>query len=107
MQSNQAQTSASKDAPIAVEAFYAYGYKGRRMLAIRAPFAMGADGAEFIGHVIEANARQHVVVAIARQIYGPIHQGEPIGVELGDTGAAAAGDRRGPGEDDENLGSRT
>lgn len=70
-----------------VEAFYRYGYKGRDMLAIRAPFAMDADGAEIIGRVIEADARRYVVVSIARQISGPIQLGEPIGVELraGDT----------------------
>ncbi|MBM3552337.1 MAG: hypothetical protein FJX45_11320 [Alphaproteobacteria bacterium] len=71
-----------EEAPIAVEAFYAYGYGGRRMLAIRAPFAMGADGADIIGRAIEADGRRYVVVSIARQISGPIHHGEPFGVEL-------------------------
>lgn len=73
--------------PIPVEAFYRYGYKGRAMLAIRAPFAMGADGAEIIGRAIEAGARHYIVVSIARQISGPIHLGEPFGVELRDSDA--------------------
>ena len=68
------------------------------MLAIRAPFPMGADGAEIIGHVIEAHARQHVVVAISRQISGPIHRGEPIGVEVRDAVGAGAPDRGEPGD---------
>ncbi|WP_292533661.1 hypothetical protein [Methylocystis sp.] len=70
------------EAPLAVEAFYRYGYRGRAMLAIRAPFAMGADGGEIIGRVIEADGRRYVVVSIARQVSGPIHRGEPFGVEL-------------------------
>jgi hypothetical protein len=65
-----------------VEAFYRYGYKGREMLAIRAPFAMSADGAELIGRLIESDEGRFVVVSIARQISGPIHLGEPFGVEL-------------------------
>jgi hypothetical protein len=68
--------------PIMVEAFYRYGYKGREMLAIRAPFAMSADGAEIVGRLIESDDKRYVVASIARQISGPIHHGEPFGVEL-------------------------
>ncbi|MFO1104322.1 MAG: hypothetical protein U1E20_15615 [Methylocystis sp.] len=82
MKSSSDQIDPAGEAPIAVEAFYRYGYEGRRMLAIRAPFAMGADGADIIGRAIEANGRSYVVVSIARQISGPIHLGEPFGVEL-------------------------
>ena len=46
------------ETPIAVEAFYRYGYAAARMLAIRAPFAMGADGAEIIGRAVEADGRR-------------------------------------------------
>lgn len=82
MSSNGDDIQQKPAAPVVVEAFYRYGYKGRPMLAIRAPFAMGADGAEIIGRVIDAGGRHHVVVGIARQISGPIHPGEPFGVEL-------------------------
>lgn len=87
MNANSDQIDPAREAPIAVEAFYHYGYKGRQMLAIRAPFAMGADGAEIIGRAIEADGRRYVVVSIARQISGPIHRGEPFGAELRAAGA--------------------
>jgi hypothetical protein len=82
MKSSSDQIDPAGEAPIAVEAFYRYGYEGREMLAIRAPFAMGADGADIIGRAIEANGHRYVVNSIARQISGPIHPGEPFGVEL-------------------------
>ena len=90
MQSGQREIAHAGEAPIVVEAFYRYGYKGRSMLAIRAPFPMGADGAEIIGRAIEAGARRYIVVSIARQISGPIHLGEPFGVELRASDACAA-----------------
>ncbi|MBI1980359.1 MAG: hypothetical protein HYS63_02095 [Methylocystis sp.] len=76
------QIDQAGEAPISVEAFYRYGYRGRQMLAIRAPFAMGGDGAAIIGRTIEADGRRYVVVSIARQISSPINRGEPFGVEL-------------------------
>ncbi len=82
MNSSSDQIDQSAEAPIAVDAFYRYGYGGRQMVAIRAPFAMGADGADIIGRTIEADGRRYVVASIARQISGPIHRGEPFGVEL-------------------------
>ena len=82
MHSNSDQINQAEEAPIAVGAFYHYGYGGREMLAIRAPFAMGADAADIIGRAIEADGRRYVVLSIARQTSGPIHRGEPIGVEL-------------------------
>ncbi|MGD9657791.1 MAG: hypothetical protein AB7U61_09160 [Methylocystis sp.] len=82
MNSSSDQSDQGRESPITVEAFYRYGYGGRQMLAIRAPFAMGAHGADIIGRVIEADGRRYVVASIARQISGPIHQGEPFGVEL-------------------------
>ncbi len=82
MNANSDQIDRAGVAPIAVDAFYRYGYKGRPMLAMRAPFAMAADGAEIIGRAIEADGRRYVVISIARQTSGPIHRGEPFGVEL-------------------------
>jgi hypothetical protein len=82
MNSSSDQSDQGGEAPITVETFYRYGYGGRQMLAIRAPFAMGADGADIIGRAIETDGRRYVVAAIARQISGPIQRGEPFGVEL-------------------------
>lgn len=82
MNASSNQIDQAGEAPISVEAFYHYGYRGRRMLAIRAPFAMSAEGAEIVGRVIETQRRHYVVVSIARQVSGPIHRGEPFGVEL-------------------------
>ncbi|MBM3564022.1 MAG: hypothetical protein FJX48_12985 [Alphaproteobacteria bacterium] len=95
MNANSDPIDPAGEAPIAVEAFYRYGYKGRPMLAIRAPFAMGAEGAEIVGRAIEADGRRYVVVSIARQISGPIHRGEPFGVELrvADAREGSAADR--------------
>lgn len=70
----------TRDDPIEVEVFYAYGYKGRDMFAIRAPFAMPGDQA-FVGWLIRIGGRTHRVAGVARQISGPIQKGEPIGVE--------------------------
>jgi len=72
------------DEPIKVEAFYRYGHKGRDMIAIVAPFAMSADASEIIGRTVLIGARAQQVIAVARQISGPIAKGEPIGVETRD-----------------------
>ncbi|MCC3245461.1 hypothetical protein LG047_09025 [Methylocystis sp. WRRC1] len=67
--------------PIKVEAFYHYGYKGRDMIAIIAPYPMSADAAEIIGRTVLVGSRPYEVAAVARQISGPIAKGEPIGIE--------------------------
>jgi hypothetical protein len=74
--------------PLEVEAFYRYGYRGREMIAIRSPFAMSSDS-EIIGRNIRVGETSHCVLAVLRQISGPIQKGEPIGVEV--EGAPAAG----------------
>lgn len=79
--------------PIAVEAFYAYGYRGKDMIAILSPFAMSASASEIIGRDVRVGDRVHKVLGVARQISGPIQKGEPIGIETGD---AAAGKRNAP-----------
>ncbi len=68
--------------PLAVEVFYAYGFRGRPMLAIRSPFDMGGEARELVGRVIEAQGALRRVIAVSRQISGPINKGEPIGVEI-------------------------
>lgn len=67
---------------IRLEAFYAYGYKGREMIAVRAPSAMSTEASEIIGRAVQIDARRYLVLAVERQVVGPIHAGEPIGVEV-------------------------
>ncbi|MCX7900237.1 MAG: hypothetical protein N2444_09185 [Methylocystis sp.] len=52
------------------------------MLAIRSPFDMDAEASELIGRVIEAQGAMRRVIAVSRQISGPIKKGEPIGVAV-------------------------
>jgi hypothetical protein len=73
--------------PIAVEAFYAYGYRGKDMIAIVSPFAMSASASEIIGHTVRVGDRVHKVLGVARQISVPIQKGEPIGIETSEAGA--------------------
>ena len=65
-----------------LDAFYAYGYRGRAMFAVRAPFAMAADGRALVGRIVRIQGARYEVRAIARQTSGPIAPGEPIGVEV-------------------------
>ena len=64
------------------EAFYSYGYDGKDMMAVRAPFSMTADADEIIGQRVRIGALYYRVLAVRRQIHGPIPAGEPIGVEV-------------------------
>jgi hypothetical protein len=66
---------------IEVESFYRYGYEGREMVAIRAPFAMGAESA-FVGQIVRIGNEAYTVRAVARQVSGPIQKGEPLGLEI-------------------------
>ncbi|MFY9628816.1 MAG: hypothetical protein WAK03_11800 [Methylocystis sp.] len=71
------------DDPIpALDAFYAYGYKGRNMIAIAAPFAMSGETPEILGREVAINGDHYEVLGISRQISGKIHKGEPIGLEV-------------------------
>lgn len=79
--------------PIEVETFYRYGYRGRDMIAILAPFAMSADASEIIGRTVLVAGTPHRVTGVARQISGVIHKGEPIGIEARELSLAAPGDR--------------
>jgi hypothetical protein len=67
---------------IALESFYAYGFRGRELVAVRAPFDMDAKASGFIGSLVRVGAGIYRVLAVRRQITGPITSGEPIGVEL-------------------------
>ncbi len=79
------------DTPIlALDAFYAYGYKGRDMIAIAAPFPMSGETPEIIGREVAINGVVYQVIGIARQISGKIHKGEPIGLEVLETAENSA-----------------
>jgi hypothetical protein len=67
---------------IALEAFYPYGFQGREMMAVRAPFAMDAEASGFVGRLVGIGEGVFRVLAVWRQVHGPIAAGEPIGVEL-------------------------
>ncbi|QGM97598.1 hypothetical protein [Methylocystis parvus] len=82
---------------IKVEAFYRYGYRGHDMIAIRSPFAVSADS-EMIGRRILVGEKEHRIVAVRRQISGPIQKGEPIGVEIDNRGSVRDSVVRSPGE---------
>jgi hypothetical protein len=67
--------------PIEVESFYRYGYQGREMVAIRAPFAMDSASA-FVDRIVRIGNDAYTVRAVARQVSGPIQKGEPFGIEI-------------------------
>lgn len=69
-----------EDDPITAEVFYRYGYKGRDMIAIRAPFTMSGDSG-LIGRRLRVGKEIFEVKRVLRQISGTIQKGEPIGVE--------------------------
>ena len=68
--------------PLDFEFFYAYAYKGRSMIAVRAPFAMSGEAREIVGRPARIGGANYEIVALARQTSGPIAKGEPIGVEV-------------------------
>jgi hypothetical protein len=67
---------------IFLEAFYKYGYQGRDMIAVAAPFAMSGETPEILGREVAINGDHYEVLGISRQISGKIHKGEPIGLEV-------------------------
>jgi hypothetical protein len=80
-----------QDEPILnLEAFYPYGYKGRDMIAVAAPFAMSGETPEIVGRRVAIGGAFYRVMGVARQITGKIHKGEPIGLEVVVDGAASA-----------------
>ena len=50
------------------------------MYAIRAPFAMPETGEGLVGRLARIQGKLYRVVAIMREIGGPIAAGDPIGV---------------------------
>ncbi len=70
------------DTILALEAFYPYGYKGREMIAVAAPFPMSGETPEIIGRRVAIAGACYRVLGVARQITGKIHKGEPIGLEV-------------------------
>ncbi len=67
---------------IVLEAFYSYGYQGREMIAVRAPFAIAAGASEIIDRRVRVGQQRFRILAVWRQIQGPIAAGEPIGIEV-------------------------
>ena len=67
---------------IELEAFYAYGHQGREMIAVRSPFAMAATAEEIVDRLVQIGGRRYRVLAVRRQISGPIAFGEPIGIAV-------------------------
>lgn len=73
--------AAPSGAAMEIEVFYRYGYRGREMAAIRAPFDMSQE-AELVGRVVRIGGETFVVRAVARQASGRIARGEPFGIEI-------------------------
>lgn len=67
---------------LSLECFYAYGHNGKDMRAVRAPFASSGDAPDLIGRRAEIDGAIYEILAVSRQISGPIAKGEPIGVEV-------------------------
>ena len=65
-----------------LDIFYAYGYQGRSMMAVRAPFAMAGDAPDLVGRIARIGGARYEIVSVSRQITGPIAAGEPIGIEV-------------------------
>jgi hypothetical protein len=74
----------AEDEPIPVEAYYRYGYRGRDMIAIVSPFAMTTGSPEIVGRKVRAGDGVYRVLAVSRQISGPVQKGEPIGIVIDD-----------------------
>jgi len=65
-----------------LESYYTYGFAKRNMIAVRAPFATTGEAPDLIGRVAEVGGDLYEIVAVSRQISGPIANGEPIGIEV-------------------------
>ena len=69
---------------------YFYGFRGRSMVAARAPYAMADNARELIGRIAKVAGHCYRIVAIERQSSGPVSLGEPIGLEIAHTADAPA-----------------
>jgi len=78
----KADRSVSTQDELELEAFYPYGFGGREMIAVRAPFATSHEAPDLVGRIARVDGRRYEILAISRQISGPIAKGEPIGVEV-------------------------
>lgn len=74
--------SSPDDGPLILNALYFYGYQGRSMVAVRAPSSMPDNARALIGRDAEAGGQRFRILAVERQISGPVTQGEPIGLEI-------------------------
>lgn len=83
------------DAVLNLSAFYAYGYGGRVMYAVRAPVPMADAEQSLVGRIAGIEGKLYRIVSVLRQIGGPVAAGEPIGVEI----APASAPRHEPAHD--------
>lgn len=74
--------SSPDDRPLSLNALYFYGYQGRSMVAVRAPSSLPDNARALVGREAEAGGQRFRIVAVERQISGPVTQGEPIGLEI-------------------------
>ena len=74
--------SSPDDRPLSLKALYFYGYQGRSMVAVRAPSSLPDNARALVGLHAEAGGQRFRIVAVERQISGPVTQGEPIGLEI-------------------------
>jgi hypothetical protein len=84
---------------IGLYCFYAYGYKGRTMRAVRAPFMISEAGEGLVGRLAWIQGKLCRVVSIMRQIDGPTVAGDALGVEISLVDPTSASP---PGPQDEN-----
>lgn len=82
--------SSPDDRLLTLCALYFYGYQGRSMVAVRAPSSMPDNARALVGRHAEAGGRRFRIVAVERQISGPVTQGEPIGLEIAAAESLAA-----------------
>lgn len=74
--------SSPDDRPLSLNALYFYGYQGRSMVAVRAPSALPDNARALVGREADVRGQRFRIVAVERQISGPVTQGEPIGLEV-------------------------
>ncbi len=68
--------------PLDLEILYPYGFQGREMFAVRAPHAMSHKAEGLVGRELSVGGTLYSILAVHRQISGPIAASEPVGLEV-------------------------
>ncbi len=68
--------------PLDLDIFYPYGFQGREMFAARAPHAMSEKADGLVGCKLRVNGKIYSIIAVHRQVSGPIAAQEPVGLEV-------------------------